>query len=128
MGVQITFNGIRILYVAQREYSRAIYPRQWRDKRQGSGGKQQFVIVLTIFSTIGFAHSYLFVGAIDGQHLTLYPNIQVQQSAEFFGCLHEKIFSLFDYPTYIIRQAAVGIRYILSFLEQDDFCFFVYSP
>ena len=58
---------------------------------------------------------------IDGRHFLVHTHVNVETPAEGLGRLHEQAVAFAYDAADVIRQAAVGVRYVPSFLEQYYF-------
>ena len=119
---------VRVVHVPQREDAFAVDALQRRTHGRGTGRKQQLVVGLGVCLSVGGPHAHRAGLGVDGRHLAARAHIDAEAAAEGLGRLHEHAVARFYHSAYVIGQSAVGIRYVWSLLEEDDFGLFRQSP
>lgn len=57
---------------------------------------------------------------VDGERLVVHPRVEVEPGPEALGRLEHEAVAMFDDPTDVVREAAVGVRHVSAALEHDD--------
>ena len=128
VAANVCLNLVGIFHVAQRENAFAANAFQRRYHRIGTRRKQQLVVSLRCLASVFHPQPDGFFTGIHSHSLSINPYVNLKAPAKRFGCLHKELVSLCYYATYIIRQSAVGIRDIRTFLYQHYFCTLVSTP
>ena len=124
---QILLDAVRVVHVPEREDAFRVDAFQWGAHRRGSRREQQLVVIFLIDSSVGGADGHFFPLQVDSCCFRMDAHVNVEALSECFGSLYEEPVTVFDDATYIIRQAAVGIRDICTSFQQDDFRFLCVS-
>src|SRR6266545_5790530 len=96
-------------------------PRDRRPDRFGPQAQHELVVGLPVRPPLReVAHLDFLGAAVDADHVLPGPHIQREALAETFRRLQQQAVPVRDYPTDVVRQAAVRERDVMVTLEHDD--------
>ena len=125
---KVRLDGVGVGHVLEGEDARRVHSWQVRAYGDGAGRQHQLVVAFgVLLAAVHLPAGDGFCVPVDGRDFRAYAHVEVEAVAEGGGRLQEQAVPFGNGVADIVGEAAVRVRHIAAFFDQDDFGLLVHA-